>query len=173
MKRKIFLLLSSLLLVPLPAIATPLTVFNGRLSTGFDMGINTSGGKVNWATVKGDEICLNYPSGQKWGALFITVGKPRDSGRAGKDMSSFKKLTFEIKGTVGKESVSVAIKDATDPDNAKETRIPISLTTAYKKFEFPLSRFKTADLKTIYIPLELVFSEKPANICVRQIQYLD
>jgi hypothetical protein len=173
MKCKILLFLSSLLLLPLPAFATPLIIFNGSLSTGFDMGINTSGGKVNWATVKNNEICLNYPSGQKWGALFITVGKPRDSGRSGKDLSSFKKLTLEIKGTVGKESVLVAIKDASDPDTAKETRIPISLTSGYKKFEFPLSRFKTADLKTIYVPLELVFSDKPANICVRQIQYLD
>jgi hypothetical protein len=172
MKSKILLILS-IFLLPLPAFATPLTIFNGSLSPGFDMGINSSGGKVDWATVKNNEICLNYPSGQKWGTLFITVGKPRDTGRSGKDISSFKKLAFEIKGTVGKESVLVAIKDASDPDNAKETRIPISLTTTYKKFEFPLSRFKTADLKTIYVPLELVFAEKPANICVRQIQYLD
>lgn len=173
MKRQILLLLSGFLLLPLPAIAAPLTIFNGKLSDGFDMGINTSGGVVNWATVKDGEICLNYPTGQKWGALFITIGKPKAVSRSSKDMSAYKKLSLELKGKVGKESVLVGIKDATDPDNGRETRIPTTLTTSYKKFEFPLSSFKTADLKTIYVSTELIFAGKPANVCVRQIQYLD
>ncbi len=173
MKRSILLVLSSLLLLPLPAMAKPTTIFDGKLATGFDMGINTSGGVTNWATVKGGEICLSYPAGQKWGALFITVGKPKATGRTGKDFSAFKKLSLELKGSAGKETVLVGIKDAANPDNGKETRLPAVLTTAYKKFEFPLTSFKTANLKTIYVPIELAFTNKPANVCVKQIQYID
>lgn len=173
MKRQILLFLSSLLLLPLPAIAAPLPIFNGKLLEGFDMGINTSTGKTNWATVKNGEICLNYPAGQKWGVLYITNGRPANTQRSGKDLSAFKKLSLELKGKVGKESVLVGIKDATDLDNGKETKLPVTLTTSYKKYEFLLSSFKTADLKTIYIPIQLAFSDKPATVCVRQIQYLE
>jgi hypothetical protein len=160
------------LLAPLGVSAASLTIFDGKLSSGLDMGVNTSGGVTNWTTVKNGEMCMNYPAGQKWGAVFITVGKPTNPPRSGKDMSAYKQISLELKGKVGKESVLIGLKDASDRDDGKETRIPAAnLTTSYKKFDFPLASFKSADLKSIYVPIELVFTGKPTSICVRNIQF--
>jgi hypothetical protein len=155
------------------AIAAPLVIFDGKLSAGFDMGLNTANGTTNWATTKGNELCLNYPGGQKWGALFITEGKPKNPPRTGRDLSTYRQISMELRSQSGKDSIQVGVKDANDPDNGKETLVKIvNIPTKSKKYEFPLSSFKTADLKQVYVPLELVFGSKAANVCVKNIQYL-
>ncbi len=156
------------------AMAAPLTVFNGKLSPGFDMGIDSEKGTRNWATAGKDGICLDYPGGQRWGAMFVTVGKPKNPPRPQRDFSAYRTLSLELKGKTGKESVAIGIKDNTDPDNGKEARaIANNVPKSWKKYQFPLSVFKTADLKNLYVPLQLVFGQQPTSLCVRNIQYLD
>jgi hypothetical protein len=155
--------------------AAPVVVFGDRsLSSGFDLGLDTANGTRNWARVGNDGLCLNYPGGQAWGAAFVTVGAPRRTGRTGRDFSATRTLSFEMKGQRGNESVQVAIKDATDADNGRETRVPVTnLTTAWKKYDIPLAQFRTADLKTVYVPFQAVFGNAPANVCVRNIRYVN
>ncbi|MGQ9866069.1 MAG: hypothetical protein ACUVSQ_07250 [Pseudanabaenaceae cyanobacterium] len=151
----------------------PITVFGDRsLSPGFDFGLDTANGTRNWAQVGNNGLCLNYPGGQTWGAAFITVGAPRRTGRTGRDFSAARTLSFEMRGQRGNESVQVSIKDATDADNGQETRIPVAnLTTAWKPYDIPLAQFRTADLRTVYVPFQVVFGNAPANVCVRNIRY--
>ncbi len=159
-----------------PALAqggAPVVVFGDRsLSPGFDFGLDTANGTRNWAQVGNDGLCLNYPGGQPWGAAFVTVGTPRRTNRTGRDFSPLRTLSFEMKGQRGNESVQVSIKDATDADDGRETRVPVTnLTTDWKKYDIPLARFRTADLKTVYVPFQAVFGSAPANVCIRNIRY--
>jgi len=117
---------------------------------------------------------MAYPSGQSFGAVFITVGKPIQPPRPGKDLSKYHQLSVELQGQVGGESVSIGIKDKNQPDDGSETKVPVSgLTTDWKHFTFPLSKFTVADLHKLYVVIEFVFAGgTPATVCARNIQYV-
>jgi hypothetical protein len=153
---------------------SPGAIFVGdKLTTGYDMGVNTSGGLTNWVTVKSSQLCMAYPSGQSWGTLFITVGKPTQPPRPGKDLSNYHQLSLELRGLVGGESVSIGIKDKKQPDDGSETKVPVSgLTTDWKPFAIPLSQFTGADLHNLYVMIEFVFAGTQATVCARNIQYV-
>lgn len=164
--------------LPLPSSPTPLQALivmqeDGKLAKGLDMGVNTSGNQYDWALVQNGELCMDYPTGQNWGTVFITVGKPTNIDRPGKDLSRYHKLYFEVKGKSGGEYFLVGVKDNQDPDTGEETmRLVKDISTQYKAVEFPLSSFDTADLKNVYVVAEFVFEQTPYNVCVKNIRYL-
>lgn len=152
-----------------------LSIFgNGVLATGYEVGVNTSGGRTDWVKVEGDALCMTYPSAQSWGAVFITTGPLAATPRPAQDLSGYSKLSLELRGKSGGESVWIGLKDNTDPDDGTETKIKAKdLTTAWKKYEFNLSDFTTADLKRIYIATEFVFDQATeTGVCTRNIEYL-
>ena len=57
-------------------ITTSDVFINGRFSHGLNMGVNTSEGRTDWAKLSNNELNIQYPNGQAWGAVFITVGRP-------------------------------------------------------------------------------------------------
>jgi len=161
-----------------PQVATPTVspraIFVGdTLATCYDMGVNTYKDLTNWVTVKSGEICMAYPSGQSWGNVFLTVGKPTQPPRPGEDLSSYHKLFVELQGQTGSKSVSIGLKDNTAPDDGSEAKVLKSnLTTDWKSFTIPLSQFKDTDLHKLYVVIEFVFADKAATVCARNIQYL-
>ena len=145
-----------------------------RLAPGYDMGVDTSGGRTDWVTDMKGYMRMAYPSGQSWGAVFITVGEPTSRSRPGQDLSNYHALSLELRGEVGGERVWIGIKDDTDRDDGMETRLPVSgLTTEWQTYTFPLSKFRTADLSRLYVVIEYVFeSGRPAEtVYFRNIQY--
>ena len=154
----------------------PHSVYYGpRLAKGYDMGVNTSGGQTDWATDFGTHICMNYPSGQQWGAVFITVGPPTDPPRPGKDLSMYQTLSLELKGGTGGEKVWIGLKDNSDRDNGKEAKVQISsLPDSWQVYNIPLSYFNTADLTRLYVVTEFIFEpDTPAEtVCFRNIRYM-
>jgi len=152
-------------------------VFKDHLAQGLSMGLNTSGSHFGWlileeergtegssiVTSKSKIMVMNYPSNQKWGVVFITLGEPKDSNRPGRDYSNYNNLIIEMRGKDGNEVVQVGIKDNTDPDNGSETKILRKLSKAWTKYEFRLSDFKTADLKRLYVLCEFVFVDKKST----------
>ena len=145
------------------------------LASGYDMGVDTSGGRTSWVTDMNGHMCMAYPSGQAWGAVFITVGEPTDTDRPSQDLSNYQTLSLELRGEDGGEQVWIGLKDNTDLDDGEEKKIPVSnLTTNWQTFTFSLSSFYTADLTRLYVVTEFVFdSEMPTEtICFRNIQYL-
>lgn len=145
----------------------------GRLTSGLDMGVNSSGGRTNWLEVSDGVMCMRYPPGQRWGAVFITVGQPTQTSRAARDFSSYRSLVIEARGVSGGEEVLIGLKDSTDPDDGSESKVLLSnLTTDWQRFEIGLSRFRTADLTRLYVPTEFVFEGPPTAICVRKIEFI-
>ena len=159
---------------PTPSPITPIPIFVGNLASGYGMGVNTSGGLTHWLTVKNGEICMAYPSGQSWGAVFITVGQPIQPPRPGKDFSKYTRLSLELQGQSGGESVLIGIKDKNQPDDGSETRVPVSgLTKNWKPVAFSLSQFTGANLHELYVVIEFVFAgTTQETVCARNIQYL-
>jgi len=148
------------------------TIFDGRLNTGYDMGVNTSGGRTDWLSNQGGYMRMAYPPGQSWGAVFITYGKPRNFPRSGKDLSRFEILSVELRGAKGGEVVEIGLKDNEDPDNGSEAKIPVTVTKEWKTYTFPLSKFFTADLKNLYVVTEFVFGYESATVDFRNIKFI-
>jgi len=145
-----------------------------RLSSEYDMGVDSSGGRTDWLSNLNGSMCMAYPAGQSWGAVFITVGKPKDPPRPWKDFSEFQTILIELKGEYGGESVEVGLKDACDPDDGSESKIKISsLSADWLTYEFPLSSFQTANLKKLYVVIEFVFTSSTAQtVYFRNIKYM-
>jgi hypothetical protein len=157
-----------------PSPPAPPQILMGNLASGYDMGVNTSGGLNKWLTMQNGEMCMAYPSEQSWGSVFITVGKPTQPPRPAKDFSRYTQLSLEMRGQAGGESVSIGIKDNSQSDNGTETKVAMSgMTTDWKTFKFPLSQFTGADLSHLYVVTEFVFAgSTPETVCARNIQYL-
>jgi hypothetical protein len=127
------------------------------LQSGFDMGVNSSEGKTDWVTNMDGYFSLAYPNDQAWGALFITVGKPRNPPRPFMDLSSYKTLKLEMKGQNGGELVSIGVKTNTQPDDGTETKMPLRVSKDWETYQFDLVSFERADPKRLYIVTEVVF----------------
>ena len=150
----------------------PRVFVDGRLAPGYDMGVNTSGGLSNWVTAVDGAICMDYPANQQWGAVFITVGRPRQRPRPGRDLSDYDAILLEIRGEQGGESVEVGLKDNTDPDDGSESKVRLGLSGSdWETHEISLSRFRTADLTNLYVVAEFVFGTTPATVCFRRIEF--
>jgi len=145
----------------------------GKLSSGLDMGINTSGGQTNWATNSNGIINMSYPPNQSWGAVFITVGKPTSSyPRPSRDFSNYKTLEIELKGATGNEDVLVGLKGREDSDDGSETKVRVSkLSKDWKYYSLELAQFNPIDLKHLYIVTEFVFDGDTKTIFVRNIRF--
>jgi LysM repeat protein len=162
----------------LSASSTPAVhcVYAGRtLCAGYDMGVDDSARRRGWVTDLKGFMKMAYPSGLNWGTVFITVGKPQNPPRPGKDLSAYRTLSIELRGDVGGESVNIGIKDNTDPDDGSERKIRVSnLTTSWQTFTFTLSDFTTADVTRLYVVVEFVFEPGwPAQtVYFRNIHYL-
>ena len=160
---------------PVDAEAHPI-YSGGSLTTGYDMGVDTSGGLRNWVSNVNGQMCMAYPINQDWGAVFITVGPPTNPPRPGTDLSQYQTLLVELRGESGGEFVSVGVKDNTDPDDGSERKYIVSnLTSEWQSISIPLSHFTaTADLTRLYVVTEFVFEPgTPAEtVCFRNIQDL-
>ena len=147
---------------------------DGKLASEFKRGVDSSERKDDWVTKYQGYMKAAYPAGQAWGAVFITVCQPDPRGeRRSKDFSMYSTLMVDLKGELGNEIVDIGIKDSKDPDNGRETKLPVKLHKDWHTCSFPLSMFKTADLQNLYVPFELVFEPEvePETVYFRNIKY--
>jgi hypothetical protein len=143
-----------------------------RLNPGFDMGVNSSENRTNWLKNDPEHLMMSYPAGQSWGAVFITVGKPKQPPRPFRDFSAYNLLTIEMKGAVGGEQLEIGIRTNTQPDDGSETKIPVKLSSDWKPYQFRLDRFEGADLAKLYVVTEFVFSgSDAATVYARNISF--
>jgi hypothetical protein len=146
-----------------------------KLSAGFDMGVNSSEGRTDWLEKNTDEgyFKMSYPVGQTWGAVFITVGKPKVPPRPSRDFSAYQTLSIEMKAGPGARVVDIGIKTNTQPDDGSETKIPVRLSSEWKTYELSLNRFEGTDARNLYVVAEFVFADSnPQTLYVRNVKYL-
>lgn len=143
-----------------------------RLTSGLAINLNTSNNRTDWLSNDGSSLLMQYPSGQTWGAVFITEGPSIPPGnRPGRDLSICQNLILELSGTPG-STVEIGIKDSSQPDNGAETKIPIQLTSEWQSYSIPVSRFTRVDLRRVYVTVEFVFSgSQSQTLRVRNVRY--
>ncbi|MBI4472186.1 MAG: hypothetical protein HY646_05925 [Acidobacteria bacterium] len=142
------------------------------LTEGFGMGVNSSGGRTDWLIRESTHFRMAYPSIQQWGAVFITVGDPRDFPRPSQNFSAYRLLSVDMRGSQGSESLEVGVKDNTQADNGTETKIPVTLTNDWRTYHFSLGRFSRADISRLYVVIEFVFAGATAQtVDFRNVRY--
>jgi hypothetical protein len=143
-----------------------------KLAPSFNMGVDSSERKTNWLKTESEQLRMSYPSDQSWGAVFITVGAPKQPPRPFRDLSAYNVLTIEMKGGVGGEHLEIGIKTNTQPDDGSETKVPVTLTADWKPYQFRLDKFDGADPDKLYVVTEFVFSGSDAfTVFARNINY--
>lgn len=150
-----------------------------RLEAPFSLGIDTSGHQQDWVKNEPEDqndqgaFQLAYPANQQWGTLFITVGQVGPPGqRQALDLSAYRSLSVELRGTVGGECLRLGIKDVSQPDDGSEATVQECLTTAWATFTFPLHYFATVDLTHLYVVFEVVFRGTSSNtVELRNVRY--
>jgi hypothetical protein len=145
---------------------------SGALASGLAIGVNSSGGLTDWISPDHDGgLIMRYPAGQAWGTVFITAGAALPAPRPQTDLSSYQTLLIEMRGDAG-ETINVGIKDATQPDDGHELRIPLQISGDWRTYTVPLKSFTGADLKKIYVLAEFVFEGTQAKtIEVRSVKF--
>jgi hypothetical protein len=122
------------------------------------------------------EYALNewqiYFKAQAWGLQYITVASDALVARPTKDYSGYNTLKLELKAPESGQTVLVILKDAQDKDDGSETRVPLIISDEWQTYEIPLSEFKTADLKQLYVVVGFLFLENAQTLSVRNVEYL-
>ncbi len=164
---------SAALLLPGTTYAdTKKIMIGAKLAHGYGLGVDSSDAQRDWLYNEGDHFRMAYPSGQSWGAVFVTIGDPTNPPRPFQDFSVYKTLLIDMKGGAGGETVSIGIKTNTQPDNGAETKIRQQLTNDWQTYRFPLQQFKGADLKRLYVVTEFVFEgSSPRTVLFRNIAF--
>ena len=111
----------------------------GRLRLGLDYGTDTSKKVKNWVSNIEDTFHISYPAEQKWGVFFITTGRPANPPRRTENFSKYKKVFIEMKGSLGGETVDIALKDKLDPTDGSEDKFRVTLTNNWKTYEIDIA----------------------------------
>ena len=147
-------------------------LIGGKLTPGFDMGVNSSENRTDWLKNAGEYLKMSYPPGQSWGAVFITVGRSKKPPRPFRDLSAYNMVTIEMKGGVGGELLEIGIKTNIQADDGSETKVPVRLTSDWKPYQFRLDKFDGTDPDKLYVVAEFVFSgSDAATVFARNISY--
>lgn len=104
----------------------------------FDMGVTSGRDRSDWLSEAGGFYEAFYPSGQGWGAIFVTVGPPIDPPRPSEKKFGYSILSIEMKGFNGGEVVLIGIKTKDQRDNGRETKIQTVLSSDWRAYEFGL-----------------------------------
>jgi hypothetical protein len=125
-------------------------------------------------SIKNEDDCLVfiYPENTyEWASPYFEIAAL--GGRVNEmDFSGYTKLVIEMKGDIGGETFEITMKDKNDPPDGSESRVKIELTNDWKTYTIETSQFKNADMKTIMVPLAIVFQGKVGKtIKIRTIQF--
>jgi len=147
-------------------------LINGKVPTGFDVKMTASDIWKDSVSNEDDCLVFIYPENTyEWASPYFEIAAL--GGRVNEmDFSGYTKLVIEMKGDIGGETFEITMKDKNDPPDGSESRVKIELTNDWKTYTIETSQFKNADMKTIMVPLAIVFQGKVGKtIKIRTIQF--
>jgi exo-beta-1,3-glucanase (GH17 family) len=151
-----------------------LIVYDGKLSTGFELGIDNENHQYGWIEVETGALRADFLPDQAWAAVMITIGKPKKPGErtATIDLSACQTLSVTLRATTAGVEVSIGMKDQDDPDDGSETLLSVVVNPQPSSYHFALPDFASADLSRIYLPFELVyFGDEAVTIFIDRIDF--
>lgn len=153
---------------------------DGRLEEPFSMGGDSFPGQQrDWfQVIEGEYLKMEFPRGQRWAGVWITVGEPEENPkkRESLDLSKYSTLVIEMKGQSSDDKVDIGIKGALQPDNKPVPRRGINVGTEWRIYSIRIRDFigeksPLKDLVQVYIiPEFLNVGPKPQTIFVRSIK---
>ncbi|MCW5516022.1 DUF6090 family protein [Muriicola sp. Z0-33] len=148
-------------------------LIDGQVAPNFDF-IYAQSGDVYYPGIdfKEDYLVITYPEDTfTWGSPYFRI-KVLNGRVTELDFSKYKHVVLEMKGEKGGEEFALMMKDKYDLPDGKESRVNITLTQNWKKYQVPIDQFKTADMEIIETPLGFVFiGGQGKTIHVRSIQF--
>lgn len=124
----------------------------------YEIGVDTSGQLRSWLESQPSALRMNYPGGQAWGAVFVTVGPAVPPGsRPGQDLSRCRTLLVDLSSPTPGAVLSLGMKDSGDADDGSEAKVRIRPGASWVTYSIPLSRFVGLDTASVYVVTEFVF----------------
>ncbi len=146
---------------------------NGKVPSDFGV-IYAHSGNEFYPGIQFEEnaMTLTYPEKKfAWGSPYFMI-KALNNRVTEMDFTKYKNVTLEMKGAIGGEQFALMMKDKYDPPDGKESRVAITVTNTWAKYQVPINQFETADKKIIETPLGFVFlGDQGRTIYVRSIQF--
>lgn len=144
-------------------------LIGARLAADVALGVDSSEARRDWVSNEGEaNLLMQYPSGQTWGAVFITPGPVAE--QRTRDMSAYQTLTFEISGDPG-AIVGVGVKDLT-ATGEHEAKRDFSVSSDWRVYSIPLRELTGVDLTRLHILAEFVFYGPQARtLRVRSVKF--
>ena len=118
-----------------------------------------------------NESVIKIPH-QNWAAVYLRNPSSVQAEFPTKDFSGYKSIKIELKGEREGKPIFFALKDADDPDDGTESRVPIRLSKEWQTYEFELSEFKTANLKKLFLVATFIVLDEARTFSIRNIEYL-
>lgn len=146
---------------------------NGKLTPGFDEGVNSSGGITNFVTpnLSDSPQKMSCLPGQSWCAVWVSWGPFVNPSWPGTDISPYATMLVEMRGDTSK-TISIGVKDNLQPDDGTEQKVQVLLTTDWRTYAIPLSSFSRANLTSLYLVWEFVWdANSPWTAYVRTIRH--
>jgi exo-beta-1,3-glucanase (GH17 family) len=124
----------------------------------YEIGVDTSDGLRRWLAREGDALRMDYPGGQDWGTVFVTVGDPVPPGRRlGENFSGCHTLQVDLRSPSARTTLRVGMKDSTMPDDGSEAKVSVPVGRSWATASLPLRGFTDVDLTRVYVVIEFVF----------------
>lgn len=149
-------------------------MIQGKLTPGFDEGVNSSAGITSWVNPNPADNSqkMSCPSNQAWCAMWLSYG-PTLAGfpRPGLDLSSYSALLVELRGDSTK-TITIGVKDNTHADDGTETKVRVLLTSDWRTYAIPLTSFSPSAINKLYLVCEFVWdTNSPWTAYVRTVRY--
>jgi hypothetical protein len=173
--------LSGLLEQPAPGTRLDREILSeGRLAAQYRMGSASVGGKGPRVSRANDAVEINYAAGQRSGVVYVAVGDSSSPLPAWRDFSEFEAVSFELRGSRGRENVSVSIRNDAASEDGNATQILLTdVAPKFQTYTIPLSQFASAHLPMpggltrLHVVLQFVFSgSQSQTVYVKNIRYL-
>jgi len=120
-----------------------------------------------------NSLRLAYDGGPEWATFYVSP-LTIEEGRASLDYSRFDRLVLELKGDVGGETITVAIKDREGRDDEAPPSVDVTLGDTWQIYEIELASFPPVDLDALHVPISFVFARDrgPVAFLVRSARYV-
>jgi hypothetical protein len=145
---------------------------DGTITGAYSQGQITSEWGKFFVNINSEQhITLNFIE-QDWGVFYLFVGQGAIDANNTADYSGYRFLRLEMRGSMGGEQVSIAMKDSSNPQDGSEIRVPLTVTQEWTYYEIPLEEFYPTDITDIFMVTSFIFTHQAAQIDVRNIEFV-
>lgn len=156
--------------MPSPPAGEEFMIYSDHLTSGFDIGIESSEKQRDWLHEESGIMQMAYPSGQKSGSVFVVAGTVTFE-QVAEDLSRFSALAVDLKGACGGEWIQLAIEDI--EHSFTKSQFIFDLDTQWQTYYFSLSDFGQINLQKVHVVANFLFAgNRSQTVYFKKLRYL-